>query len=81
MAAARFQDAIGQLLDVYEEIGEALSNLAFFHTFIKSKGAEHLRQALEDYFSDILKFHQCVLKVFSWPSMLAHLIYGFAFCC
>ncbi|KAJ3455735.1 hypothetical protein MRS44_017217 [Fusarium solani] len=68
MAATTFKDSIRQLLDVYEEIGEALSNLAFFHTLIRSKGAEHLRLALEDYFSDILRFHHCVLKVFSRPN-------------
>ncbi|KAM0430109.1 hypothetical protein ACHAPT_006115 [Fusarium lateritium] len=68
MAATAWADSIKQLLDAYEEIGEALSNLAFFHSLIKSKGAEHLRLALEDYFSDILRFHRCVLDVFSRPN-------------
>ncbi|EEU43484.1 uncharacterized protein NECHADRAFT_95028 [Fusarium vanettenii 77-13-4] len=68
IAATVWADSIKQLLDAYEEIGEALSNLAFFHTLIKSNGAEHLRRALEDYFSDILRFHQCVLGVFSRPN-------------
>ncbi|KAM5350993.1 hypothetical protein ACJ41O_003716 [Fusarium nematophilum] len=68
MAATAFKDSIRELLDVYEEIGEALSNLAFFHALIKSKGAEHLRLALEDYFSDILRFHRCVINVFSRPN-------------
>ncbi|RSL59060.1 hypothetical protein CEP53_005924 [Fusarium sp. AF-6] len=68
MAATTWANSIKQLIDAYEEIGEALSNLAFFHTLIKSKGAEHLRQAVEDYFSDILSFHRCVLDVFSRPN-------------
>ncbi|UPK92591.1 hypothetical protein LCI18_003526 [Fusarium solani-melongenae] len=68
MAATVWTDSIKQLLDTYEEIGEALSNLAFFHTLIKSNGAERLKRALEDYFSDVLRFHHCVLGVFSRPN-------------
>ncbi|RMJ07063.1 hypothetical protein CDV36_013332 [Fusarium kuroshium] len=68
MAATTWANSIKQLIDAYEEIGEALSNLAFFHTLIESKGGEHLRQAVEDYFSDILSFHRCVLDVFSRPN-------------
>ncbi|KAI8665508.1 NACHT domain-containing protein [Fusarium sp. Ph1] len=70
IAATVWADSIKQLLDAYEEIGEALSNLAFFHTLIKSNGAEHLRRALEDYFSGILRFHRCVLVVFSRPNWI-----------
>ncbi|WAO91963.1 NACHT domain-containing protein [Fusarium falciforme] len=70
IAATVWADSIKQLLDAYEEIGEALSNLVFFHTLIKSNGAEHLRRALEDYFSDILRFHRCVLVVFSRPNWI-----------
>ncbi|KAF5714150.1 heterokaryon incompatibility protein het-E-1 [Fusarium globosum] len=65
MVATTWTDAIRQLIDAYEEIAEVLGNLAFFHTLIKSR--DHLKLILEDYFSDILRFHRCVLDVFSRP--------------
>ncbi|EXM19798.1 hypothetical protein FOTG_12241 [Fusarium oxysporum f. sp. vasinfectum 25433] len=65
MVATTWTDAIRQLIDAYEEIAEALGNLAFFHNLIQSR--DHLRLVLEDYFSDILRFHRCVLDVFSRP--------------
>ncbi|KAF5691974.1 heterokaryon incompatibility protein het-E-1 [Fusarium circinatum] len=65
MVATTWTDAIRQLIDAYEEIAEALGNLAFFHTLIQSR--DHLKLVLEDYFSDILRFHRCVLDVFSRP--------------
>ncbi|KAJ4024767.1 hypothetical protein NW761_011566 [Fusarium oxysporum] len=65
MIATTWTDAVRQLLDAYEEIAEALGNLAFFHKLIQSR--DHLKLVLEDYFSDILRFHRCVLDVFSRP--------------
>ncbi|KAH7211216.1 hypothetical protein BKA60DRAFT_598506 [Fusarium oxysporum] len=65
MVATTWTDAIRQLIDTYEEIAEALGNLAFFHNLIQSR--DHLKLVLEDYFSDILRFHRCVLDVFSRP--------------
>ncbi|KAG4254580.1 hypothetical protein FPRO03_06920 [Fusarium proliferatum] len=65
MVATTWTDAIRQLIDAYEEIAEALGNLAFFHNLIQSR--DHLKLVLEDYFSDILRFHRCVLNVFSFP--------------
>ncbi|KAF4443714.1 Vegetative incompatibility HET-E-1 [Fusarium acutatum] len=65
MVATTWTDAIRQLIDAYEEIAEALGNLAFFHNLIRS--TVHLKLVLEDYFSDILRFHRCVLDVFSRP--------------
>ncbi|KAG5771589.1 hypothetical protein H9Q72_001895 [Fusarium xylarioides] len=65
MLATTWTDAVRQLIDTYEEIAEALGNLAFFHTLIQSR--DHLKLILEDYFSDILRFHRCVLDVFSRP--------------
>ncbi|EWZ30168.1 hypothetical protein FOZG_16337 [Fusarium oxysporum Fo47] len=62
MVATTWTDAIRQLIDAYEEIAEALGNLAFFHNLIQSR--DHLKLVLEDYFSDILRFHRCVLDVF-----------------
>ncbi|CVK98050.1 uncharacterized protein FMAN_12173 [Fusarium mangiferae] len=65
MVATTWTDAIRQLIDAYEEIAEALGNLAFFHNLMQSR--DHLKLVLEDYFSDILRFHRCVLDVFSRP--------------
>ncbi|SCV41841.1 uncharacterized protein FFB14_07565 [Fusarium fujikuroi] len=65
IVATTWTEAIRQLIDAYEEIAEALGNLAFFHNLVQSK--DHLKLVLEDYFSDILRFHRCVLDVFSRP--------------
>ncbi|KAF5970510.1 heterokaryon incompatibility protein het-E-1 [Fusarium coicis] len=56
MVATTWTHAVRQLIDAYEEIAEALGNLAFFHTLIQSR--DHLKLVLEDYFSDILRFHR-----------------------
>ncbi|KAK2667961.1 hypothetical protein RAB80_017152 [Fusarium oxysporum f. sp. vasinfectum] len=65
MIATTWTDAVRQLIDAYEEIAEALGNLAFFHNLVQSR--DHLKLVLEDYFSDILRLHQCVLDVFFRP--------------
>ncbi|EXL54500.1 hypothetical protein FOCG_05366 [Fusarium oxysporum f. sp. radicis-lycopersici 26381] len=65
MIATSWTHSIRKLIDAYEEIAEALDNLAFFHNLIRSR--DHLKLVLEDYFSDILRFHRCVLGVFSRP--------------
>nr|RBR00802.1 hypothetical protein FVER53263_11046 [Fusarium verticillioides] len=65
MVATTWTEAIRQLIDAYEEIADALGNLAFFHNLIQSR--DHLKLVLDDYFSDILRFHRCVLDVFSRP--------------
>ncbi|KAF5584159.1 heterokaryon incompatibility protein het-E-1 [Fusarium pseudoanthophilum] len=65
MVATTWTEAIRQLIVAYEEIAEALGNLAFFHNLIQSR--DHLKLVLDDYFSDILRFHRCVLDVFSRP--------------
>ncbi|KAF4969856.1 hypothetical protein FSARC_3014 [Fusarium sarcochroum] len=67
MVATTWTDSVRQLLDAYEEIGEVLGNLAFFHELIKS--SEYHREIVEYYFSDILHFHRCVLNVFSRPDL------------
>ncbi|WZH47704.1 Vegetative incompatibility HET-E-1 [Fusarium acuminatum] len=65
MVATTWGDSVRQLIDVYEETAEAFGNLVFFRKLLQSR--EHLRVVLEDYFSDILRFHRCVLDVFSPP--------------
>ncbi|KAG5662594.1 hypothetical protein KAF25_005012 [Fusarium avenaceum] len=65
MVATTWGDSVRQLIDVYEETAEAFGNLVFFRKLLQSR--EHLRLVLEDYFSDILRFHRCVLDVFSPP--------------
>lgn len=67
MVATTWGDSVRQLIDVYEEITEAFGNLVFFRKLLQSR--EHLRPVLEDYFSDILHFHRCVLDVFSSPGL------------
>ncbi|KAH6952935.1 hypothetical protein DER45DRAFT_574581 [Fusarium avenaceum] len=65
MVASTWGDSVRQLIDVYEEIAEAFGNLVFFRKLVQS--TEHLRLVMEDYFSDILRFHRHVLDVFSPP--------------
>ncbi|KAF5583574.1 hypothetical protein FPCIR_8989 [Fusarium pseudocircinatum] len=65
MVATTLRDASMQLIDAYEEMAEAIGNLAFFHKLIQSR--DLLKLVLEDYFSDILRFHRCILDVFSRP--------------
>lgn len=67
MAAMAWTDCVKKLLDVYEEIADALDNLAFFHGLIKSD--ERFSSMLEDYFSDIILFHRSVLGFFSRPGL------------
>jgi hypothetical protein len=67
MVATTWGDSVRQLVDVYEEIAEAFGNLVFFRKLLQSR--DHLRLVLEDYFSDILRFHRCVLDVFSPPGL------------
>ncbi|KAH7196367.1 uncharacterized protein B0J16DRAFT_376842 [Fusarium flagelliforme] len=65
MATMAWKDWVKKLLDVYEEIADALDGLAFFHGLIKSD--ERFSRMLEDYFSDIILLHRSVLDFFSRP--------------
>ncbi|RGP67320.1 vegetative incompatibility het-e-1 [Fusarium sporotrichioides] len=65
MVAATWTKSVKNIIDVYEEIAVALDNLAVFHNLIRDN--EQLKRMLEDYFSDILRFHRSILAVFSKP--------------
>ncbi|KAK6713562.1 hypothetical protein SNK04_004527 [Fusarium graminearum] len=65
MIASSWTKSVKNILDIYNEIADALQNLVFFHNLIKRN--ENLKRILEDYFSDILRFHHCILNVFTKP--------------
>ncbi|KAI0186162.1 hypothetical protein EV127DRAFT_188087 [Xylaria flabelliformis] len=56
-------DSFDKLLDAYDKIGNAIPGLSRYQTIFE----EHppLATVLEDYYSDILGFHQAALSVFS----------------
>ncbi|KAL6918241.1 hypothetical protein FSST1_009736 [Fusarium sambucinum] len=68
MMAMTWTNSVKDILDVYEEIADALGNLVFFHTLIRQN--DQLKRILEDYFSDILRFHHSILDVFSKPDWI-----------
>ncbi|KAF3808322.1 hypothetical protein GCG54_00006943 [Colletotrichum gloeosporioides] len=56
-------DNFDKLLDVYSDIGDVIPGLLFYQDmFIQH---EPLRDILQDYYSDILKFHEKAIKVFA----------------
>lgn len=60
-------DSFDKLLDVYAQVGAAIPGLmAYQSTFEKHPP---LAAILEDYYSDILRFHEAAMKVFKRPSM------------
>lgn len=67
MIATTWTNSIKNIIDVYEEIAIALDNLAVFRNLIRHD--EQLKRMLEDYFSDILRFHSSILEVFSKPGL------------
>ncbi len=60
-------DSFDKLLDVYNQVGNAIPGLLRYQTAFE----EHppLATVLEDYYSDILGFHQAALSIFTRPSM------------
>ncbi|GKU22967.1 unnamed protein product [Fusarium langsethiae] len=65
MVATTWKDSVKKIIDVYDGVAVALDNLAVFHNLIRSN--EQLKCMLEDYFSDILRFHRFILAVFCKP--------------
>ncbi|KAL3600097.1 hypothetical protein FPOAC2_04328 [Fusarium poae] len=65
MLATTWTNSVKNIIDVYEEIATALDNLAVFHNLIRDN--DQLKRMLEDYVSDILRFHRSILAVFSKP--------------
>ncbi|KAJ4393682.1 hypothetical protein N0V93_002897 [Gnomoniopsis smithogilvyi] len=62
-AAKTHFDSFDKLLDVYEKIGEAIPGLSAYSTMLEKHPP--LATVLEDYYSDILRFHEAALKVFT----------------
>ncbi|KAI1355974.1 hypothetical protein F5Y01DRAFT_325067 [Xylaria sp. FL0043] len=63
--ARTYLDSFDKLLGVYEQVGDAIPGLQQYSaTFEKYPP---LAQVLEDYYSDILNFHQAALRVFKRP--------------
>jgi hypothetical protein len=69
MLATTWTNSVKNIIDVYEEIATALDNLAVFHNLIRDN--DQLKRMLEDYVSDILRFHRSILAVFSKPGLLS----------
>ncbi|CEI60344.1 unnamed protein product [Fusarium venenatum] len=65
MLATTWTNGIKNIIDVYEEIAIALDNLAVFHNLIREN--DQLKRMLEDYFSNILRFHRSILAIFTKP--------------
>ncbi|KAK1851074.1 zinc finger protein [Colletotrichum chrysophilum] len=56
-------DNFDKLLDVFAQMGDVMPGLLFYRDmFIQH---EPLRVVLQDYYSDILKFHEAAIKVFA----------------
>ncbi|EKJ70215.1 hypothetical protein FPSE_09589 [Fusarium pseudograminearum CS3096] len=78
MLATTWTISVKNIIDAYEEIAIALDNLNVFHNVIRHN--EQLKRMLEDYFSDILRFHTSILAVFSkpdWKGMFTFVWRGF----
>ncbi|KAF0323357.1 hypothetical protein GQ607_009475 [Colletotrichum asianum] len=56
-------DNFDKLLDVYAQIGDVIPGLLFYKDMFTQH--EPLRDVLQDYYSDILKFHEAAIKVFA----------------
>lgn len=71
-------DSFDKLLDVYEKVGEAIPGLLAYRSMLEKHPP--LATVLEDYYSDILRFHEAALKVFTrsstflWSYILLELI-------
>lgn len=54
------------LLETYVEIGDVIHGLGQYDRLFRNHAA--VREILERYFDDVLRFHKCVLDVFAKPS-------------
>lgn len=59
-------EAFDKLLDAYSQIGDAIPGLLAYKTAFERHPT--LAAVLEDYYSDILRFHQEALEVFNRSS-------------
>lgn len=65
--ARQYLDSFDKLLDVYAKVGEAMPGLMVYQSTFEKHPP--LATVLEDYYSDILRFHEAALGVFTSPSM------------
>ncbi|KAI0161066.1 hypothetical protein GGR52DRAFT_586387 [Hypoxylon sp. FL1284] len=63
--ARTYLDSFDKLLDVYAQVGEAIPGLLRYQATFEAHPP--LVTVLEDYYSDILEFHQAALTVFRRP--------------
>ncbi|KAJ4419764.1 hypothetical protein N0V82_004807 [Gnomoniopsis sp. IMI 355080] len=61
-------DSFDKLLDVYEKVGEAIPGLLAYRSMLEKHPP--LATVLEDYYSDVLRFHEAALKVFTRSTAL-----------
>lgn len=59
-------ESFDKLLDVYEKVGSIIPGLMAYRSMLEKHPP--LATVLEDYYSDILRFHEAALKVFARPS-------------
>lgn len=65
--AKEYLESFNKLLDVYAKVGEAIPGLLVHQSTFEKYPP--LSTVLEDYYSDILLFHEAALGVFTRPSM------------
>lgn len=59
-------ESFDKLLDVYEQVGRMIPGLLAYRSMLENHPP--VAAVLEDYYSDILRFHEAALKVFTRPS-------------
>ncbi|KAL2272435.1 hypothetical protein FJTKL_06560 [Diaporthe vaccinii] len=59
-------ESFDKLLDVYEKVGSIIPGLMAYRSMLEKHPP--LATVLEDYYSDILRFHEAALKVFARPT-------------
>ncbi|KAL1871957.1 hypothetical protein Daus18300_004594 [Diaporthe australafricana] len=65
LVAKTYLESFDKLLDVYAKIGEAMPGLMMYQSTFENYPP--LAAVLEDYYSDILRFHEEALGVFTRP--------------
>lgn len=69
--ARTYTESLDRLLDAYEEIGDAIPGLLAYRSMLEKHPP--LAHVLHDYYSDVLRFHEAALAVFTAPSTFPYL--------
>lgn len=64
--AKNYVESLDKLLDAYQQVGDAIPGLLAYKSVLEKHPP--LATVLEDYYSDILHFHEKALKVFTRSS-------------